>query len=248
MNVVVNGLMAKYQKTGKGKSLIILHGWGDSSKTFSELANHLQASYELLVLDMPGFGGSQLPERAWGVEDYAKFVTEWINKLKVEPYAVMGHSFGGIVALELAANQPSFKKLILLASAGIRSKNMMRKKLLRGSAKVGKVPLYLLPKAKRNRVRQKFYQSIGSDSMLLPHMQDTYRRIIDQDMRPEAAKIILPTLLVYGQSDKSTPVSDGQELHKLIKNSHLEVLQAGHFLHQEQAAQLSVIITNFLKD
>src|SRR5690348_3057288 len=122
MNVIVDGLMTNYQKTGEGKVLLMIHGWGDSGGTFSALANELKDSYQLVILDLPGFGASQAPAELWGTEDFSKFVTKFLDKLSLKPYAVLGHSFGGAVAMVLAADNPSFKKLILLASAGVRNK------------------------------------------------------------------------------------------------------------------------------
>src|SRR5581483_4025048 len=98
MNVIVDDLMASYHKTGAGKPLVLLHGWGDSSKTFAALASELKDKYELYSLDLPGFGGSQAPPQAWGLDDYASFLESWLNKLAIKPYAVVGHSFGAAVA------------------------------------------------------------------------------------------------------------------------------------------------------
>ncbi|MGH7156786.1 MAG: alpha/beta fold hydrolase [Candidatus Saccharimonadales bacterium] len=246
MNVVVNGLMANYQKVGKGKTLVLLPGWGGTIATFPKLTEKLQGNYEILALDLPGFGGTQAPPAAWGISDYSKFVNDWLVKLGVTPFTVLGHSFGGAVAMELAS-QNHFKKIILLSSAGRRNRQPIRKGALRTISKVGKVPLYLLPPAKRRQLKRKFYKSIGSDAMLLPHMEETYRRIINEDMRPAAAKIIQPTLLIYGAQDKETPPEDGKILHGIIKGSELHILDGGHFLQQQEPQQLAELIINFLQ-
>jgi pimeloyl-ACP methyl ester carboxylesterase len=120
--------------------------------------------------------------------------------------------------------------------------------LLKGGAKVGKLPLSLLPKVKQQAIKKKFYSSIGSDAMLLPHMQDTYRNIINEDMQAEAAKIELPTLLIYGDKDKSTPPTDGLLFQKAVNHSDLKIISgAGHFLHQEESGRVSDLIKQFLK-
>jgi pimeloyl-ACP methyl ester carboxylesterase len=248
MNVVVNGLMSNYQKVGNGKAIVFLHGWADSAKSFSDLIAGLQDKFEIYALDLPGFGGTQMPPRAWGLDDYADFLNAWLNKLQVEPFGMVGHSYGGAVAITAVSQGLPVNKLILLASAGIRGKRPLRKKLMTAGAKAAKVPLLVLPADKRRRIKKKLYGSIGSDLMLVPHMEQTFRRIISEDVRTKAAKIDVPTLLIYGSKDKQTPPSDGHILNRSIKGSRLEIIGGGHFLHQEQAAKIAGLIKNFLED
>lgn len=238
--------MTNYLKVGTGPTIVMLHGWGDSSLTFSKLAGHLQNKYELLMLDLPGFGGTQGPPNAWGLVDYAYFVKAWMDKLGIKATAIVGHSYGGAVAITLLGQELAAKKLVLIASAGIRDKKPAQKKALSLAAKAGKLPLFLLPAGKRRYVKQKFYKAIGSDALLLPGMELTYKRIINEDVQAAAAKIKIPTLLIYGSLDKSTPVVDGHTLNRIIRGSRMELVVAGHFLHQEQDEKVSILISNFL--
>jgi pimeloyl-ACP methyl ester carboxylesterase len=248
MNVVVNGLMANYQKVGKGTQLVFLHGWGDSGATFSKLVEKLQDRYQILVLDLPGFGGTQTPPNAWGMDDYVDFIVAWLDKIGVKkPEAFVGHSYGGAAAIMgLGNNNLAADKLVLIASAGIRNKRPLRKKLLKAGAKTAKLPLLLLPKSKRQRIRGKVYKSLGSDMLLLPHIELTFKRIIGEDVQAAAAKIVTPTLLIYGTKDKDTPSSDGHTLNRIIDGSKLEVIDGGHFLHQEKSEQVARLIDDFL--
>ncbi|HET9721703.1 MAG TPA: alpha/beta hydrolase [Candidatus Saccharimonadales bacterium] len=246
MNVIVDGLMTSYLKTGKGKPLVFLPGWGDSKETFAALVAELKEDYEIYALDLPGFGGTQAPPLAWSLQDYVDFINAWLKKIDLKPYVLVGHSYGGALAI-LLGSQIKVPKLVLLASAGIRNKNPLRKKALYGVAKAGKVSLLILPTARRQRIRQRFYKSVGSDATLLPHMEATFRIIINEDVRPAAVKVTSPTLLIYGSHDKSTPTSDGQLLHRAISGSKLEILDGGHFLHQEQPQQTAELIQRFIK-
>jgi pimeloyl-ACP methyl ester carboxylesterase len=248
MNVVVDGLMTAYQKSGKGKPVILLHGWGDDSRTFLPLTEKLKGSYSIYTLDLPGFGGTQPPPSAWGLDEYADFFEAWLKKLKLKPYSLVGHSYGGAIAVTAAGRGQIANKLVLLAAAGIRNKRPVRKKLLTAGAKAGKLPLLLLPAQKRQAVKEKFYGSIGSDLMVVPHMQETFRRIINQDVRLMANQIEIPTLLIYGSLDQQTPLHDGHLLNRSIKGSRLEIIKAGHFLHQEEAEKVGRIINEFLKE
>jgi len=248
MNVVVNGLMTSYQRVGEGPVVVCLPGWGDTGASFSRLAEKLQTKYTILSLDLPGFGGTQAPPNGWGLKDYANFVSEWLKKLDVKnAHAVIGHSYGGAVAIYgLGDKDFAADKLILLASAGIRNKRSARKKILKVAAKVAKGPFYLLPSHKRRKLRNKFYGAIGSDLTLLPHMELTFKRIIGEDVQTKAKELKLPTLLIYGNKDKDTPIADGRKLAVAIPNARLDIIDGGHFLHQEQADEAANLILEFL--
>ncbi|MGH7193731.1 MAG: alpha/beta fold hydrolase, partial [Candidatus Saccharimonadales bacterium] len=95
MNVVVDNLLTDYSLSGKGRLVLLLHGWGDSSKGLAGLQRRLSDGYEVLALDLPGFGGTQAPADVWNLDDYARFVAAALKKLKLgQPYAVIGHSNG----------------------------------------------------------------------------------------------------------------------------------------------------------
>jgi len=250
MNVVVNGLMTNYQKVGKGKTVVLLHGWGDTGKTFSKLIENLQDKYSFLILDLPGFGGTQPPENAWGLEDYVDFIHDWLKKIDSgDIYAYGGHSYGGAVEIYgLGAGKLTAQKLFLLASAGIRDKKTFRKRTLKATAKVAKLPLYLLPSYQRKKIKNRLYRTLGSDITLLPHMELTFKRIIGEDILTRAKDIKIPTLLIYGDKDKDTPAADGRILRGAIAGSKLEIIPgAGHFLHQEQAEQVGKLVADFLE-
>ena len=249
MNVVINGLMTNYHKAGSGKVIVCLHGWGDTIATFSKLAEKLQEEYQLLMLDLPGFGGTQKPPTAWGLEDYADFVAAWLGKLNIEKIEVIiGHSFGAAVAIKGVSSfilKPS--KLVLLASAGVREEKSFRLKTLRASAKVVKIPLYLLPAHKATKIKTYLYKKAGSDLMLLPQMRQTFIKTAGEDLRLAAKLIKQPTLLIYGDKDRETPLKEGQLLNQAIPNSTLEIIEnAGHFLHQEQPGAVMQLVEDFL--
>src|SRR3990167_1812903 len=121
MNVVVDGLMTNYQKVGSGKTVVCLHGWGDTENTFKELAHFLEKKYTVLTLDLPGFGGSQTPPSAWELNNYVDFIEHWLEKIGIsDVYAIVGHSYGGSLAIKgVGSGKLKTKKLILLSAAGV---------------------------------------------------------------------------------------------------------------------------------
>lgn len=134
MKTVVDGLKTSYLKVGKGKPIVLLHGWEDDSQTFMPLIEKLKQSYQVYALDFPGFGGTQRPSKEWDLGDYADFMKHWLDKLKLKPFALIGHSNGGAVAIVCSSRQKVTEKLILLGSTGIHNKRPIWKKIIQGGA------------------------------------------------------------------------------------------------------------------
>jgi len=250
MQVVTQSLLTQYMRGGKGKTLVLLHGWGDSSVGLKPLFDVLSKNYDVIALDLPGFGGTQLPPKAWGLDDYTTFVHDFLAKIGAnEIYGFLGHSNGGAIAIRGLANG-TFKaeKLILLASAGIRNQYKGRNHVLRILAKTAKLATKPLPKAVQNKLRRKTYQTIGSDMLVAENLQETFKRVVADDVRTDAAQLNLPVLLVYGEQDEATPVWYGQQYHELMTDSTLEILPgAGHFVHLDRPLDVQKAIAEFLR-
>ncbi len=249
MNVIVNGLLVNYQKAGKGPLVLCIPGWGDTLATYKELTSELVKHHTVLVPDLPGFGGSQTPDVAWSLGNYIDFINDWLKKIGVKDiYALVGHSYGGSLAIKaVGEGQLKPKRLVLISSAGIRNNRGLRKTSLKAFAKVAKVPLKLLPGSASRKIKGRLYKSLGSDIMLLPHMEATFRKIIGEDVLDEASKIKTPTLLIYGYQDTATPPRFGQLFQTAIPNSKLELLRGGHHIHQDEPVQVSEMIEDFLR-
>ena len=250
MQVVVNSIIVHYQKFGKGPAVVLVHGWGDSSASFAKLQADLSKDKQVFSLDLPGFGRSQPPLNTWDLDDYAKFLADFLDKLDVdEVEAFVGHSNGGAICIRGLANGIlSSEKLVLLGSSGIRTGKFLRKYFFRAAAKVGRAVTAPLPVDKRRRLRQKLYKAAGSDMLVAEHMQETFKRVVSQDVQSDARKLKLPTLLIYGHGDTETPALFGVRFQKLIKGSELRILDdAEHFAHRDQPKAVADLIQEFLK-
>jgi pimeloyl-ACP methyl ester carboxylesterase len=248
MQIVVDNLLATYDKTGHGPVVLLVHGWGDSLQTFSGLADSLENSFTLVSLDLPGFGGTQPPDESWGVDDYARFVSLFLKKSNLKPYAIIAHSNGGTIVIRgLANGDLKAEKLVLLASAGIRDVYKGRRKSLRLAAKAAKVATYPLPKSVQMKIKKKAYKAIGSDLFVAEHLQDTFKRVVTDDVQADARKLHLPTILIYGSKDDATPPKYGELLNNAVTGSTLHIVHgAGHFVHHEQPDEVLRIVEEFL--
>jgi pimeloyl-ACP methyl ester carboxylesterase len=250
VNIVVDNLLTSYQLSGKGKLVLLLHGWGDSARGLAKLQKELSKDYQVLALDLPGFGGTQTSEVAWDLDDYARFIAAALKKLDFKQlYAIIGHSNGGalaIRALSMEVLRP--QKLVLLAAAGVRTNSGAKRFFLKIVAKTGNAATIWIPERYRKGLRKSLYGAAGSDMLVMPQLEDTFKKTVRQDVQADAVVIDVPTLLIYAADDDAIPVADGKQYHGLIKNSRLEVIQeAGHFVHTDQPGKVTKLIEEFLK-
>lgn len=249
MQVVVNGLLIHYETIGKGKPILVLHGWGDDSQSWKQLQKMLGSSYAVTTIDLPGFGASAVPKDDWTLNDYASFLKDFLEKIKAKNiYAIIGHSNGGAIAIRgLSTKVLHAEKLILLGSAGVRNEYKGRNKALRYITKTGKALTTLLPKSAQQSLRQKVYKTVGSDMLVAEHMQGTFKNIVEDDVRKDAHTVVIPTLLIYGAGDTATPPRYGRLFHEQIKGSELKVIpEASHFVYQDKPHEIGEYIEEFL--
>lgn len=226
---------------------LLLHGWGGSIASWEPVTEDLLArGFEVLAVDFPGFGNSGLPPAPWGVEDYTNHLIALLDELAFAPTNVIAHSFGGRVALVLAASRPDLvRRLVLVAAAGIRTDAPAP--LRQTATRVGKA-IFSLPgltgigEQIRRRVASSDYLAAGA-------LRQTFVKVVEQDLRDFAARITRPTLLIWGDKDTETPLAQAQILESLIDDSGLVVLYgAGHFCYLEQFPRFARILGEFLKD
>lgn len=248
MQAIVDSLLTNYSQQGKGKDLLLIHGWGDSNETFSALSKELPKQFRLTVVDLPGFGKTQMPSEVWNLKDYAHFVRQFCDKVAIKPQVIVGHSNGAAVIIKaVAAGEIKPEKLVLIGAAGIRDQQKLRKAGLKVIAKTGKVATFWLPKRHKKKLQKKLYGAAGSDMLVAPHLQETFKKTVAEDVQKEAATITIPTLLIYGENDRATPPSYGELYHRLIPHSRFKLVKdAEHFVHQEEPQQVARLIEEFI--
>ncbi|MBV9159313.1 MAG: alpha/beta hydrolase [Candidatus Kaiserbacteria bacterium] len=248
MKIIVNNIATEHMDEGAGPVILMLHGWKDTLHTFDPIAAQLKEKFRIVRLDMPGFGGTELPRETWSVGDYADFVGAFASKLGITPHALVGHSFGGRVILKGIGTQTlAADKLVLIAAAGLAKRRKVRAAALKALATVGKVATLPLPKRMKQGLRDRLYKSIKSDYGNAGPLKAIFQRTIAEDLSSVAAAIKKPTLIIWGSADTETPLEDGVRLSELIKDSQFELFQAaGHFVHREHAEAIAQKIIEFL--
>lgn len=248
MKVIVDNLAVEYRDEGSGQVMLLLHGWQDSLRTFDAITEILKDKYRIVRLDMPGFGQTELPKTTWEVQDYVEFVQSFIEKLNLDVSHIIGHSFGGRVAIKgVATDVFSPKNLILINTAGFTKDKTFRNRIVAELARLIRKPMVILPSNARNKIRKKFYEKIGSDYHSAGPMREIFVKVINEDLSLCAKSIDVPTLLIWGKNDTATPLTDGKRFNELIEGSKLEVIKdAGHFVHRENPKSVAKYIEQFV--
>ncbi len=235
------------------EAVVLLHGWGCSIQTMLPIYHYLAPHYGVYALDFPGCGGSDQPPTAWGVGDYVGLVINWLDALQVPKATFIGHSHGGRVAIMLAARYPErVKRLILVDSAGIRSPRTLRYYLRVYFYKLAK-RVIALPGIRRHQavLRTRLMKFLGAEDYgnVTPGvMQGTFIRLVNEDLRPLLKHVKAPTLLIWGENDQDTPVSDGKIMEQEIPDAGLVVFKgAGHFSYLDCFPQFCAVISSFLR-
>lgn len=247
MQVLVDDLVISYDVIGKGEKLFFVHGWGDDSSNLKNSFKSLGNNYQLIFIDLPGFGNSERPRVPWDIDNYAKNLANFLKKIEASPKVLIGHSFGSAILIKaVAKNYITPEKLILMSASGIREKSSS-KLLVSLVARGGRVLSKPLPKSTQVQLQSKLYNQIGSDYLLKEELKETFKKIVSEDMRSDAKLITISTLIIYGEQDKDTPLRFGYMFHELIETSTLEIVgDAGHFVFMDQKDRVIKLIQDFL--
>lgn len=251
MIIEIDGIKINYIVEGTGKPVVLLHGWGCSTKTFEPVQKHMMRHFKVYNVDLPGFGESGMLDRPWNVSDYAGCVKKLLEALKIENPVLIGHSNGGrIIIYLLGALGIKASKVILTGAAGIKPKRKPMYYIKVWSFKTIKKTL-MLP------VVRNFSQDLlegaknyfgSSDYKNAPEvMRKTLVQLLNEDLTYLLPNIKASTLLIWGENDTATPVADGKLMEKMIPDSGLVILKnATHFAYLEKLSEFLIIIDNFL--
>lgn len=222
----------------KGKNIVLLHGWGQNIEMMKPLGDNL-SEYHITILDFPGFGQSSEPQNSLTIYDYVEILEELLEELNIHKPILIGHSFGGRVAILYAARN-TVEKLVLFGSPCIRNQRKSTKEKVLKSLK--KMP-------GMNRIGEYAKKFIGSRDYrnASPIMRETLVNVINEDLSAYAKKIQCPTLLIWGSLDTEAPIEEARELEALLVDGGLvELPGCTHYAYLEALQQVINILHNFL--
>ena len=260
MNTNIGGLNINYIDEGEGTLLVMLHGWGSNCDLFRGVIGFAKSRYHVVAMDMPGFGKSDEPPTPMNVDDYVNFVLEFVKKLYPDEKQIifLGHSMGGRVIIKLASG---------MHDGRIRADFTIPKIVLTDSA--GVMPVRTDAQKKRTR-RYHFYKNLLTrtgiakafpgtiDSLqkkfgsadyaaASPVMRQSLVKVVNEDLVPYMPSVTMPALLIWGDIDTATPLSDGRKMEELMPEAGLAVIEgAGHYSFLDNQYLFNKILGSFL--
>ena len=251
MEIILNNKKINYEVEGEGKPIILLHGWLASLETMMPIQKHLAKNFKVYNVDIIGFGKSDLPDSPLNTDDFGNFLKEFIDTLKIENPILIGHSHGGRTIINYAGrNLGKINKIVLIDSAGIKPKRSASYYMKVYSFKTIKNVMKVFPKkfeSAREKALNKFGSSDYKDSPEV--LRKTMSIILNEDQKSIMPNINVPTLLIWGDKDTATPLSDAKQMEKLIPNSGIASLEgAGHFSYLDKLGEFLIILDEFLKN
>jgi len=237
----------------RGLKILILHGWGSNSGRWQRVKELLgEKGIEVLALDLPGFGIIPSPLKPWGRDDYINWILQKVKEKNWEKFNLLGHSFGGGVAVKMATNfSEKIDKLILCAPAIIKRKSI-KTYLFYWLAFLGR-RIFSLPGLKifYPRAQKLVYKLAGARDYYVADgiMKETMKKIgKEEDLETILKRIKTPTLILWGKKDDVLPLKDAYRIKEKIKRSQLRVLPGvRHSPHREAPEELSKILVSFLQ-
>ena len=253
-----NGVRLAYVEAGdpNGEPLLLLHGFTDSSRSFSPMVPYL-SRYRLLIPDQRGHGASDAPDCCYGTSQFAYEARLFLDALGVKRAAVVGHSLGSMVAISLAADYPDrVSKIVLIGSTAlvpVKPGNWLYDNATAVKGKLDPSTQFAKdwhPANQPTKVDPAFANAVNDEILRIPaHVwRGVMREMSDVPVGRHAADIKAPILVVSGGKDVLFPAEHHQSLLKAFPHAEGRVFaELGHNPNWEQPEAVASAIDRFLK-
>ena len=270
-HVSIHGHDVGYRRGGDGPVILLIHGIAGSSRTWNEVMPLLATDYTVIAPDLLGHGESAKPMGDYSLGAYASGIRDLLRVLDVPSATVVGQSFGGGVAMQLAYQHPECcERMVLVGSGGLGREVswMLRWLTFPGTEYI--MPA-LFPSFMRDRADGvgRLMNRAGIRSVRVEEMLRSYTSLADSPNRKAFVRTLravidpggqtisaldrlylaesVPTLIVWGDHDDIIPVSHAYAAHEAIAGSQLAIMPgATHFPHAEQPERFAEILTEFM--
>ncbi|PIX68389.1 hypothetical protein COZ40_03530 [Candidatus Roizmanbacteria bacterium CG_4_10_14_3_um_filter_39_13] len=252
-DIVVDGQLIHYYHAEalaeRKNTVVFLHGWGSNSPLwFSSTLPLTEKGYELLFIDLPGFGKSQSPKKPLHLDDYARIVLDFVQKLGIAQPILVGHSFGGKISIRIASKKViKLTGLVLVDSSGLPHTSFATQTKIR----IAKTVKPIMELSFMQGIRSHLLRFSGSDDYIaLPELRETFVHIIREHIEFELPRIEAETLILWGGNDDNsyTPVSDVSVFHSLIPHAEAHIIQnVGHYCFLDAPKEFYETLLGFLE-
>jgi pimeloyl-ACP methyl ester carboxylesterase len=265
--VELPGAAVNYVEIGAGEPILFVHGLSGCWQNWLENLPHFGRDHRAIALDLPGFGASPMPSWPIDMPAYGQLIHDFCEKLGVEHATIVGNSMGGFIATEAVTAGPGrFDRLVLVSAAGILNTwnpepraNVTAfawKAFGPGVADLARA-IVSHPRSRRvalgpfvrypNRLRADLLWEQIVGGARCPGFGEGLHALIRHDIRERLGTIEMPTMIVWGQSDRVIPLAAGLSYHRRIPHSRLEIFErTGHVPQLERPLRFNSLLDEFL--
>ena len=257
-HVAVAGLDIAYRVVGAGPPLLLLHGGLCDGRVWRHQLHDLAAEFTLVAWDAPGCGGSSDPPESFRLPDYADCLAGFLEAIHVQRPHVLGHSFGGGLALELYGRHPGVPRSLVLAGAyagwaGSLPEGEVAVRLQLALQMADRLPLDVDPRSVPGLFSDRMAaQTVHDLTTIMSQARPVGTRLMarafaEADLRDTLPQVSVPVLLLHGETDQRAPLSVAEALHAAMPRSTLVVLTGlGHESYLEAPQTFNDEVRGFL--
>ena len=256
--VVVDGLQIAFRRAGDGPPLLLLHGGMSDSRVWQDQLEDLSDECTVVAWDAPGCGESSDPPETFRLPNYADCLAGFIAEVGLARPHVLGHSFGGGLALELYHRHPDIPSSLVLAGAyagwaGSLAPDEVQERLQLALSMADQLPIRIEPESIPGLLSKAMPpERIEELKAIMSDARPVGTRVMAQafaeaDLRDVLPHIAVPTLLLYGDADERAPLAVAETLHASIPASKLVVLRdLGHEAYLASPQTFDAEVRRFL--
>jgi pimeloyl-ACP methyl ester carboxylesterase len=257
--IKVKGISIAFQHAGEGPALVLLHGGANTnSRMWKPQLENLSEDFTVIAWDAPGAGLSEDPPESFKMNDWADYLAGFLDSIGYKKAYVLGLSWGSVLAQVFYQRHPNYVLSLILCDAytGWRSSLSDLEANKRLAAALQDITLPPKQFASRylpsmfsdsapQEVKEEF-SNIMSSNFHPIGCRLIFTTMVEADTKALLPKIKVPTLLIWGEADKRSPLSVAQQFHDAIPNSKLEIISnAGHVSNMENPEQFNRVVKDF---
>lgn len=228
-----------YEQRGEGRDLLFLHGYLACKETFAPQIAYFSRHFRVTALDFPGFGGAEPLPAAWSVGDYADWTQNALDALGISKPLVVAHSFGGRVAVKCLSRGDVFERAVLTGCAGIVERRTLSYHV---RVRAYRFVRAFAPKFAARRFGSREYRTLP------PLMRESYKKIVNEDLRSDAERIRVPVLFIHGTKDVAVPPASVAVYLRAIRGSRVFWMEdCGHFAFLENPLAFNAAAEEFFQ-
>jgi pimeloyl-ACP methyl ester carboxylesterase len=246
-----------YEVFGRGRPVILLHGWLGSWGLWQDTMAYLGQNYRTYALDFWGFGDSGKKRETYAVQDFVSLVDQFMEQLGIAEAPLVGHSMGGTVSLLVALQFPHRVSKVVVVGSPISGKSLSVLLKLFGRRPIGFVVYHNIWVFKLSyHILSRFYckdpkwpEMMDRDvsQTTLESFQRSIASLRQTDLRPNLNRVTIPAMGMYGAKDIVVHPRQWRPMQTGIPHARIERFdQAGHFIMLDEPTQFMHILKEFL--